>query len=98
MIEAIAVWLGAIWLGYKWVIKKQFKYIVLPVLLIMLQLARWPFFLEYKLVFGLLNIIGAIMMGVDFSIKKQFTLVYPYIVILLGTGGVMLVNFFFEKH
>jgi hypothetical protein len=98
MIEAIAVWLSPIWFGYKWVTKKQFKYIVLPVLLIVLHLARWPFFLEYKLVFGLLNIIGGIMMGADFSIKKQITLVYPYIVILLGTGMIMLTYFFFGKH
>jgi len=98
MIEAIAIWLGAIWLGYKWAQKKQFKYIVLPVLLIVLQLARWPFFLEYKLVFGLLNIIGGILMGVDFLIKKQFTLVYPYIVILLGTGMTTLTYFFLDKH
>jgi len=29
MFEAIAMCLGAVWFGYKWFVKSQFKYIVL---------------------------------------------------------------------
>ncbi len=92
MIEAIAIGLGAIWLGYKWVIKKQFKYIILPVMLILLQLSRWPFFLNISLVAGMIGIIGAIMMGIEFFVKKRIVSVYPYIIILLFLGCLMLID------
>ena len=94
MIEAIAMVLGAVWLARKWFVKRQFKYIVLPAILLITQLSRWPFYLEYSLVFGLLGVVGAVMMTVEFFFKKQLTLVYPYIIILFGLGLLLLGSFF----
>ena len=94
MIEAIAMVIGAVWLGYKWVLKRQFKYIVLPCVLLITQLSRWPLYLKYNLVFGILGLFGALMMTIEFSLKKQLTLVYPYIIILLGLSLLMLGCFF----
>ena len=92
MIEAIAIGLGAIWLGYKWVIKREVKYIVLTLILIMGQLTRWPFFLNYNLIGGLIGIVGGVIMGMEFFIKKHIASVYPYIIIILFISCLLLVE------
>lgn len=92
MIEAIAIGLGAIWFGYKWFVKRQIKYIVLPLILIMGQLTRWPFFLNHNLMGGLIGIVGGIIMLVEFSIKKQIASVYPYIIIILFVSCLLLIE------
>lgn len=92
MIEAIAIWLGAVWFGYKWFIKRQTKYILLPIILVMNQLTRWPFFLDYNLVFGLIGIIGGVIMCVEFSMKKQITSMYPYVIIIFFISVLLLIE------
>lgn len=94
MVEAIIIWLGAAWLGYKWFVKRQFKYIVLPIMLIILQFSRWPFFLDYLLVFGLLGVVCGVMMSIESLIKKQIASTYPYIVGHFAAGGMLLLYFF----
>ncbi|MBM3192399.1 MAG: hypothetical protein FJZ63_07110 [Chlamydiae bacterium] len=96
MFEAIAMWVGSVWFGYKWVKQKEFKYIVIPCMLIILQSTRWPFFWDYTLAFGVLSFVSGVLMWIDFFIKKQIRIVYPYIIVLLGTGAILLVHFFFK--
>ena len=96
MFEAIAMWLGSAWFGYKWMKLRKFKYIILPCILVILQLSRWPFFFNHTLVFGILSLVSGVLMWIDFFIRKQMRLIYPYIIVLLGTGGILLIQFFFK--
>lgn len=95
MIEAIVIGLGAIWFFYKWITQKEMKYILISLVLIVFQLSRWPFFLNANLVFGVISIISAVLMGIEFFVKKRIGSIYPYIIIQLAIGGLLISQVFF---
>ena len=97
MTEAIIIGLGVLWFLYKLIATNETKYLLISLVLITLQLSRWPLFLNTNLAFGLIGIIGAVLMGVEYFIKKRITSVYLYILLFLGMGGVFLTQSFFTK-
>jgi len=97
MIETIVVVLGSLWFFYKWITKGEMKYLLISLVLIALQLSRWPFFLNVNLVFGIISIIGAVLMGIEFYVKKGIASIYPYIIILLGIGALLIAEAFFSQ-
>jgi hypothetical protein len=97
MINTIAMGLGVFWLGYKWIVTRKTNYIFSVIVLIVVQLASWPFFLNQSLVFGLFCLFNAIILSVKFYIKKQIMVVYPYIIVFFSVGVWLLSRFFLGK-
>jgi len=94
--KSIIAWILISWFAARSIIRKEYKYIPVLLLLVLLKSTGWPFFLDDNLAFGILGISLAISMGLEYQCRKNITFIPGYILGLFAIAGHCLWIFFVD--
>lgn len=97
VILSLVIFAGACWLFYKFYKTKNTRSLYAGILILLVQLSRWPFFFPIKVSFALMSFCAAIMVFFDTYYKSKNKNAFLYIILFLGFGAVFLVEAFFHK-
>ncbi len=95
MIESVIIFLGVLWLAYKFYVTKDLKKIFASMALMTTLFGRWPLYYSWYLTCALMAILSAGFLCYENYIhKKNVTpLAYMYIVFFLLFGSMFFMQF-----
>ncbi|MFZ4674061.1 MAG: hypothetical protein ACOYL1_06940, partial [Chlamydiia bacterium] len=80
MFGFISGWALSSWYAYKSIKTKEYKFIIMGVFFTLLQLGRWPFYVDVCFLLGLYGLSFAALMGLELYIKKKIESAPLYII------------------
>lgn len=98
MLISLGVLAGCCWLFYKFYKTKSTRTLYAGILILLLQLSRWPLFLPIKICFALVSFSAAAMIFYDTYYKNKNKNAFIYIILFIGFGAVFLVEAFFKIY